>query len=167
MQTVILDTTILLYGDVTTTHSDFEVWIPELVLDEVRSKMSRMRVEQLTKKESVKIKYVTKEEIDEAMALAEKTGDLPNLSKADLSVIGLAWQAKGMGVEVTIYSDDYSVQNVLKQSGFKIRSFTNDGITRVVKWVYKCQACGSTFKKPPENECPDCGTPGMIKKVKK
>ncbi|MHA1791502.1 MAG: NOB1 family endonuclease [Promethearchaeota archaeon] len=166
-QVIIVDTTIFLYSNISVSRKDVEVWITQEVLDELRSKIPRLRMEQYLKNEQVQIRGYSPEHYARAVTAAEETGDMPNLSRTDISVLALALGALEMGISPIVYSDDYSIQNVLKKLGIKFKSMTNDGIKKFIKWIYKCQACGATFKKPPSHdECPECGTPQMIKKVR-
>ncbi len=116
---------------------------------------------------TVQICGATKDAIASARQAAGSTGDLPNLSKPDISVIALAMEQKKVGIVPIVYTGDYAVQNVLKSQGIAFRSVANDGIKVQIKWIYKCDACKATFKAPPEgNVCSECGTDGLIKKIK-
>ena len=162
---IILDTAVFLQG-ASFSRKDLDVAVPEEVMQEVKSRVPKLRLEQLIAQGSLQIRGATKSGIQDAKKFAETTGDLPNLSNADIGVIALACEQKKLGIEPIVYTGDYAIQNVLKSQGIRFKSIANDGIKQVIKWVFKCEACDAKFKKQPEdNTCPDCGTPGMIKKI--
>ncbi|MHA1371745.1 MAG: NOB1 family endonuclease, partial [Promethearchaeota archaeon] len=160
--------TILLQGNAYfPERTDLEVWITQEVIDEIKSRIPRMRLEQALNSNHVHVRIPSQKSLKRARTAATKSGDLQNLSDADLSVIALALDGRDMGMNLLVYTDDYSIQNTLKILNVKFRSSTTQGISRVIRWMYVCQACKATFKVlPPRNECPECGTDGMIKKVK-
>ncbi|NMC06149.1 MAG: NOB1 family endonuclease [Candidatus Lokiarchaeota archaeon] len=164
---IILDTTCFLQG-VSFSRKDIRVAAPEDVVNEVRSRIPKLRLEQMLSSGTVQICGATKEAVNAARQAAEKTGDLPNLSKPDIAVIALAMEQKKVNILPIVYTGDYAVQNVLKSQGIAFRSVANDGIKAMIKWVYKCDACKATFKAPPEgNVCPECGTENHIVRQKK
>jgi rRNA maturation endonuclease Nob1 len=163
---IIIDTACILQG-VSLSRKDIRVAAPEDVINEVRSRVPKMRLEQMLNSGTVQICGATKDGITAARQAAGKTGDLPNLSQADISVIALAMEQKKVGIEPIVYTGDYAVQNVLKSQGLAFRSVANEGIKAVIKWIYKCDVCKTIFKSPPEGDvCPECGTDSMIKKIK-
>nr|MDO8083228.1 NOB1 family endonuclease [Candidatus Sigynarchaeum springense] len=163
---IILDTTCFLQG-VSLSRKDIRVAAPEDVVNEVRSRIPKLRLEQMLSSGTVQICGATKDAVIAARQAAGKTGDLPNLSQPDISVIALAMEQKKVGIEPIVYTGDYAVQNVLKSQGIAFKSISNDGIKAIIKWIYKCDACKASFKAPPDGDvCPECGTDGMIKKIK-
>ncbi|MFX0102656.1 MAG: NOB1 family endonuclease [Candidatus Hodarchaeota archaeon] len=163
---LLIDTTLFLHGNAhVTNRNDVEVWIPQEVIDEVKSKISRLRMEQVLNADQVQIRSALPEAMKKAEDDARTTGDLGNLSRADIGLIALANEAIRIGFDPIVYTDDYSIQNVLKYQKIKFKSTTNDGIQKLIKWIYVCQACGAKFQKPQQNdECKECGTAGLISK---
>lgn len=164
-QVIIIDTACFLQG-VSFSRKDIAVATPEEVVNEVRSRIPKLRLEQMLGSGNLQIRGATKDAIKAAKQVAQQTGDLPNLSVPDIAVIALAMEQKRVGIEPIVYSSDYSVQNVLKSQGIQFKSVNNDGIKTVIHWIYKCDACKATFKEMPEGMCPECGTDGMIRKIK-
>nr|MDO8108973.1 NOB1 family endonuclease [Candidatus Sigynarchaeota archaeon] len=164
---IIIDTVCFLQG-VSLSRKDIDVAAPEEVINEVRSRVPKLRLEQMLSSGTVQIRGATKDMINAARQAAEKMGDLPNLSKPDIAVIALAMEQKHVGIEPIVYTGDYAVQNVLKSLGIQFKSINNDGIKTIIHWVYKCDACKVTFKNAPQPAgfCPECGTDGMIRKIK-
>lgn len=82
---------------------------------------------------------------------ANQTGDLPNLSKEDVSVLALCIQIDG-----ELVTDDYTVSNVAKHLELKVIPIMTKGISKVLDTVYFCPACGKVSKKM--SSCPICGS---------
>lgn len=94
------------------------------------------------------------------VAAAKKTGDLARLSRADLSVLALALQAKA-----TLVSDDYAVANVAATLQIKVEMSSGKGIKERRRYTTYCSACGRAFA-PDKKECPLCGN-ALKRKYKK
>ena len=86
-----------------------------------------------------------------AIKVSKDTGDFPQLSKQDISIIALCIEIKGQ-----IISDDFAISNVIKNLGLEILPIMTKGIEDVGKWVHYCPGCRTnhTIGK----ECPMCGT---------
>ena len=163
---IIIDTAVILHG-VSFSRKDVIAAVSEEVIEEVRSTVPKLRLDQFLSNDLVQIRASTADSLKKAKNAATKTGDLPNLSKADLSVIALAIEHDMLGMNTVVYTGDYAVQNVMKSLGINFKSVLNDGIKKVIKWKYKCIACGEIFNKSPIGElCPECGTESMIRKIK-
>ncbi len=101
----------------------------------------------------------SKESLDKVKATAGKTGDIGRLSPVDLTVLALAVDVNG-----TIWSDDYTIQNLASVMGIGFHPVGMTGIKKVYKWKYKCLGCGKWYKeKLPD--CPICGS--QLKAYKK
>ncbi len=81
---------------------------------------------------------------------AKKSGDLPNLSQEDVSIIALSLQ-----LNAELITDDFAVSNVAKNLNIKVIPIMTSGIKNIVTWVYYCQGCRTNFSKI--TECPNCG----------
>ena len=68
------------------------------------------------------------ESVDKIINTANHLGDIKKLSKADISILSLAYQ-----LNKTLVSDDYSIQNVAKFLGIKTISLGNDGHSNITK----------------------------------
>ena len=87
----------------------------------------------------------------EAVAAAEKSGDLRVLSRTDISVIALALTLEG-----TVVSDDFAVQNVCRHLKIPVQNILQKKAKRRV-WKYICSGCGAEI--PDGGDCPVCGSP--------
>jgi len=150
---VVLDTSAIIY------LQDFrkfdEIFIPTLVAEEVKDRLSVMKLESLNAK---KIEP-NKKFLDEVEAIAKKTGDLEKLSKTDIQVLALAKELKA-----TIISDDYNIQNVAKKLKIEFLPVFSKGIKEIFFWKKYCPNCKKYFKSELE-ECPICGA--KLKRVPK
>jgi|YelNatPaOPRAMG01_1025707.scaffolds.fasta_scaffold11198_8 UPF0271 protein len=150
---VVLDTSAIIY------LQDFrkfdKIFIPTLVAEEVKDRLSVMKLESLNAK---KIEP-NKKFLDEVEAIAKKTGDLEKLSKTDIQVLALAKELKA-----TIISDDYNIQNVAKKLKIEFLPVFSKGIKEIFFWKKYCPNCKKYFKSELE-ECPICGA--KLKRVPK
>ncbi len=82
---------------------------------------------------------------------AEGSGDMPELSAGDLSVLALCLEMRG-----EIITDDYAVANVASGLGLPVIPVMTGGIRRAGRWVRYCSGCkietGTAV-------CPRCGNP--------
>jgi UPF0271 protein len=67
-------------------------------------------------------------------------------------------QLKKNGYYVTVVSDDYSIQNVVKFSGLKFSPVMTRGISRTIRWFLYCSGCGKVFHDSNITVCDVCGT---------
>lgn len=153
----VLDTSAIIY------LQDFrkmeEIFIPVLVFEEIKDKISRMKLEAM----NAKIFEPKKELIEEVRKIAKKTGDCEKLSEADIQVLALAKELKAK-----IVSDDYNIQNVAAKMGLKFIPVIQKGIKKIFKWNKYCPFCKKVFEVE-KRECPFCGSalkrlPSCLKK---
>jgi len=91
---------------------------------------------------------------------AKKSGDLPNLSQEDVSIIALSLQ-----LNAELITDDFAVSNVAKNLSIKVIPIMTSGIKKIVTWIYYCPGCKTDFSET--MNCPNCGNslkrkPGKI-----
>ncbi len=100
----------------------------------------------------VRVSDCSRESLEKVEEAARKTGDIGRLSPVDKTVVALALDVSG-----TIWTDDYSIQNVARVLGLEFRAVGMKGIQKVAKWNYQCIGCRKWYKeKLPE--CPVCGS---------
>jgi len=125
------------------------------VFDEIKHiKKSISAIETLIETGNLRIKEPSLRSMDMAKKIAQKSGDLPNMSKADLSVLALALELKDSNP--LLVTDDYAIANVAKLSNIKVSYVMTEGIRKVGKWLRYCPACHKSYS---ENEkiCSICG----------
>ncbi|AFK22759.1 type II toxin-antitoxin system VapC family toxin [Pyrococcus sp. ST04] len=145
---LVLDSSVFIQG------IDVEGYTTPKVVEEIKDRESRVFLEGLIASGKVKIVEPSKESVKKVKSVARETGELEELSEADIEVLALAYELRAI-----VFSDDYNVQNVASFLGLKFKT-TKRGIKRKIKWVYVCIGCGRKFKElPPGGVCPDCGSP--------
>ena len=123
-----------------------------LVLEEIKHiKKSHDAVQVLIDLDRLKIIEPEQENTNFVLEKAKNTGDLPDLSKEDVSVLALCVQLKG-----ELITDDYTVSNVAKHLNLKVIPIMTRGISKVLDSKYICPACNKIFKKI--SNCPICGS---------
>ncbi|NJE77007.1 type II toxin-antitoxin system VapC family toxin [Thermococcus sp. ES12] len=124
------------------------------VVREVKDPESRLFLEGLISAGKVKVLVPSKESIEAVKEAARGTGELGELSEADIEILALAYELKGV-----LFTDDYNLQNIAKTLGIEFKTLKR-GIKRVIRWNYVCIGCGKRFSEMPlEGVCPDCGSP--------
>ncbi|MEM2760733.1 MAG: NOB1 family endonuclease [Nitrososphaerales archaeon] len=125
------------------------------ILNEIKHiKKAFSVIEALIDAGNVVIKEPEKKYIGIAREIARRSGDLVNMSDADLSVIALALEMRD--ANPMIVTDDYAIANVAKLSNIKISYVMSKGISKVGRWIRYCTACGICYTKN-EKVCEICG----------
>ena len=97
----------------------------------------------------------------DAEKAAASTGDLPRLSPVDLEVLALA-----LATGQTLFTDDYSLQNVCRSLNHPFEAVSNKRSKQHWTWELRCIGCRETKKadSKDEQECDICGSPMKIKR---
>ena len=141
-------------------RSSSDCYTTSLVYDEIKHiKKNHDALGTLLETNRLKIREPNKESTENAIVAAKETGDFPQLSKQDISIIALCIEMNG-----EIISDDFAISNVVKILGLKISPIMTQGIKDVGKWVHYCPGCKTNHTNG--KECPMCGTPLKRKLLK-
>ncbi len=141
-------------------RSSTDCYTTSLVYDEIKHiKKNHDALGTLLETNRLKIREPDGESTKAATDAAKDTGDYPQLSKQDLSVIAL-----GIELEGEIISDDFAISNVARNLGLKISPIMTQGIKDVGKWVHYCPGCRTNHSTG--KECPICATPLKRKLLK-
>lgn len=136
------------------------------VLGELRSFEVRALAENALKMKLLRVHKPKHKYIKNAEKMAKRHG-FERLSRADLSVIALALQFKSEGKEFLVVTDDYSIQNFLLAENIGYLAPVQGKIKESISFERICPACMKKFlEKQPKNECPDCGTKIISRRVK-
>ncbi len=147
------------YAGVPFRSSD-DYYTTSLAYDEIKHiKKNHDALGTLLETNRLKIREPDKESTEAAIKAAKDTGDFPQLSKQDISIIALCIEMNG-----EIISDDFAISNVAKNLGLKISPIMTQGIKDVGKWVHYCPGCRTNHRN--KTECPMCGTPLKRKLLK-
>lgn len=138
-----------------------DIWYTtSLVFDEIKHiKKNHDALGILLETHRLKIREPDKKAINEATQAAKKTGDYPQLSKQDISILALCIENEG-----EIVTDDFAISNVAKNLGLTITPIMTSGIKDVGRWIHYCPGCKTSH--PNGVECPICGTPLKRKLIK-
>jgi UPF0271 protein len=116
------------------------------------------RTFQLLIEKGLQIYTPTKASLRLVQERAKETGDDRRLSTADVEILALALDYKGEAdCEVTILTDDYSIQNVALLLNLRFQGFSQKEITQRYQWISHCPGCKRRFQEPVDI-CPVCGT---------
>lgn len=141
-------------------RSSNDYYTTSLAYDEIKHiKKNHDALGTLLETNRLKIREPDKESTESAIKASKDTGDFPQLSKQDISIIALCIEMNG-----EIISDDFAISNVAKNLGLKISPIMTQGIKDVGKWVHYCPACRTNYNN--KIECPICGTPLKRKLLK-
>jgi len=141
-------------------RSSNDCYTTSQVYDEIKHiKKNHDALGTLLETNRLKIREPSKESTNIAIKAAKDTGDFPQLSKQDISILALCIEMNG-----EIISDDFAISNVAKNLGLKISPIMTQGIKDVGKWVHYCPGCRTNHTNG--KECPMCGTPLKRKLLK-
>ena len=123
-----------------------------LVYDEIKHiKKNHDALGILLETNRLKIREPDKKSTDTAINAAKNTGDFPQLSKQDISIIALCIETEG-----EVITDDFAISNVIKNLGLKISPIMTKGITDNGKWIHYCPGCRTNHSNG--IKCPACDT---------
>ncbi|MCP8316000.1 MAG: nucleotide-binding protein [archaeon] len=154
---LVLDTTAF-YAVIPFTGTSKYYTTPSVIREVSHNQTLSMAISALIESNRLIIIEPLNDLIEEVRLTASKSGDLQKLSNTDISVIALGMQLKRNGYYVTIVSDDYSIQNVVKFSGLNFSPIMTRGISRTIRWFLYCSGCGKVFYDSSAIVCDVCGT---------
>ena len=167
--TLVLDTSALITG-VLQSGIDLKMYTTPLVIDEARGRgrSSFIRTE-AQRARDLAIMEATPEITNSVKTKIKQLGESSRLSETDISVIALALYLKGEGnPDVTIMSDDYSLQNIATSMGLNVKASNTQGILHQIGWSYYCPACFKEYTQTPKDMlCRTCGTKLKRKPISK
>ena len=126
------------------------------VLEEVKNDFTHTVIEGYISSGKIQLENPDEKHISEAENIAKDTGDYIKLSETDICIIALAlkyYEDK----EVTVITDDYAIQNILRRKGIKFQGYYRK-IKDDVDWMLVCSYCGKIY--PPtytKKYCEECG----------
>ncbi len=127
------------------------------VVDELRNRPSRQRIEFLLSTNRIEIGTPTPSFLEKARALAKRSGDEKVLSDTDIELLALALE-QSSDSSITLVSTDLAVLNVGAHTGLIVMDPAGR-MRHVIIWGNKCPACGHVESgEVLNNECPICGT---------
>lgn len=134
-------------------RSSEDCYTTSSVYDEIKHiKKNHDALGTLLETNRLKIREPGVESMKSAVEKSKDTGDFPQLSKPDISIIALGIEMNG-----EIISDDFAISNVAKNLGLKVSPIMTKGIKVVGKWIHYCPGCKISHSRG--KKCPICGTP--------
>jgi len=132
------------------------------VLNEVKDLNSKKMLEYALEAGKVIVLEPLKDYKEHVIKTAKKLGEAGKLSKADIDILTLTYQALRSGCNVVVVTDDKSVQNVALALGAKILGIKYRALKKPRRHVYVCPICGYVSNEP--GLCPRCGVK-LVRKV--
>jgi UPF0271 protein len=164
---IVLDASALIAGYEPENSKGKHYTVPEVV-QELRDETTLIRVQAAVDSGRLIVETPRAEVKEQVMKIARETGEGSELSSADLSVLSIALQLTESTIQVTVISDDYSVQNLAVRLNLKYAALSTRGISQKIIWRTYCPGCFRSYKKAvPDNICPVCGTELKRKPVRK
>ncbi|HTX61407.1 MAG TPA: ribonuclease VapC [Methanobacterium sp.] len=161
----VLDASGIIGGFISDDHPNYTT---SQVITEIKDIKSRLTLENAMDKKHLIIEEPEIQDIQKISEVITKSGDLLRLSSVDKNVIALALHLKKKGLDPTVITDDYSIQNVLKIIKIPFRSVITRGIEEVVGWIKFCKGCRKIYPADyPSTDCEICGSPISRKRTKK
>ena len=138
------------------------------VTQEVRDINSKMILESAIKEGCLTIEEPDLGSVQEVESTVKSSGDILRLSEVDKKLLALSLSVKNKYGMVTVITDDYSMQNVLKILKIPFKSVLTSGIKEIYGWKRICKGCKKEYPENyPYEECEICGSPINKKRIKK
>ena len=158
LRILVLDTSAFIQGFGTSTEKT-KMYTTPLVIGEIRDEMAKIRASNWAETGILVVQMPNEEILHHVLAEAKSMGEARSLSETDLSVLALTYQLFRTGDQVTLVSDDYSVQNMADEMKLDYTGMNTRGIKRRFTWIHYCPGCRRQYDTPqPDNVCPICGT---------
>ncbi len=133
-----------------------KVYTTEEVIKEVRDVESRKSLELGLSAGKVEVLKPTAESLKFVRELSSRMGELGRLSKADISILGVAKDLMRACRQVVVVTDDRSVQNVALGIGASVIGIKRKALKKPRRYVYVCPSCERVYQSP--GTCPYCGS---------
>ncbi len=135
---------------------------PEIIA-ELHNRPSRMRAENLRTLGRLVEMEPDDQHVTRVKRMARESGDDAPLSTNDMGLLAVALAEHESGRRVAVVSTDLAVLNAARLLGLETVDLSGK-MRHVIRWEFRCPACGHVERESPHNlECPVCGT-GMIRK---
>jgi UPF0271 protein len=155
---LVLDTSAFLQG-FNSLNKKIVLYTSPLVIQEIHDEMTKIKVNNWTDTGKLIVQIPKSESIQYILTHSMRMGETKALSETDINVLALTYQLSKEGFDVTLISDDYSIQNLANELGLVYTGLATRGIKRKYYWIYYCPGCKKQFNKLEfDNLCPICGT---------
>lgn len=156
---VVLDTSAFLAGFDPFSFGEELVTVPMVEKEIQRNSILKTRFETAIESGKLKVQVPSEEFSQKVKSVACKVGDSFKLSETDMQLLALAMQLSTEGAIPQVVTDDYSIQNVVKQMDIEFVALATFGIKRLLEWIRYCPACYKEYSANTKSkECLVCGT---------
>jgi rRNA maturation endonuclease Nob1 len=110
---IILDSAVFINATRFPFEINVDYFIPSKCVGEIKGQTAKLRFDVALQQFKITIQDPCPVSVEKVQKLAEKWGDT-HISQADENVIALALEKAEQGRKVLVYTDDFSIQNLLK-----------------------------------------------------
>lgn len=168
MTVFILDTSALVMGVNPSIIKGDVYSVPEVELELPSDSMAALRFRTSRDNSTLSVKSPKRSSCHIVRKASLKLGERISLSKADLQILALALDLRLKGMNPTIVSDDYAIQNVAEHLEIDYTFLATFGITYEFNWSIYCPACFRRYVYSHKGRiCEVCGTELKRKVMKK
>ncbi|HIQ12936.1 MAG TPA: hypothetical protein EYH44_00895 [Thermoprotei archaeon] len=151
----IVDTSLLLFGTLILRDDIRYVTSPKVYSEVYKNRLKREVLNVYITTKRLEVEDPEEEFLEEVLNIAGKIGELEKLSPADIDILALAIKYSREN-KVVVFTDDYSIQNILENLGIDYIPIRRKIKYRVRRWRYTCLKCGEKFLSN-IRICPVCG----------
>jgi len=127
------------------------------VLYEIKNNYIRNLITSMCDAEIISLEEPDDKYVKETLIISSQIGEAPRLSEADLHIIALAIKYNSDKTsKITVYTDDYAIQNILSHLNIKFRHIRRR-IKEKVVWLFICHNCKHIYYNVQTSMCPKCG----------
>lgn len=145
----VLDASAILSGK--DFSAENELYSSPKILDELKHGKMKRRLDYLIES-GLRVMSPTKAILEDVRKCASETGDIARVTEADIEILSLAKE-----LDAVLLTDDYSIQNLASELNVKYQGVAQEGITKTLKWQYRCKGCGRYWEEM-HDSCPVCGS---------
>jgi UPF0271 protein len=164
---IILDTTVFILGYKIPNLRGVYYTVPSVRRELKKNPVSILLFDEAVKNNFLSLLEPEIEHVSTIKQMARKMGENQSLSETDIQILALGNYFKEKKVNVTIFTDDFSIQNLAEKIGVKFNSLSSPGIQKNILWSIYCPGCFKTFEEQEiESICDICGTKLKRKPIK-
>ncbi|MFX0038608.1 MAG: NOB1 family endonuclease [Promethearchaeota archaeon] len=118
------------------------------------------KIDAAIEREKLKVITPKRKYVDKIIGASKRTGDFNALSDADKGLIAISLELlEKQEKQITIYSNDYSIENVCSELNIPYSSLYKNGIESKITWEIYCPYCKKIHRAEDLNKiCEICGS---------
>lgn len=147
-------------------NSGHNYTVPEIT-EEIKDFESRLKFDTAIAQGLIIVQDVASRYTSCVNDIISSSGDILRLSLPDKKLIALAYMMSEEGKNVTVITDDYTIQNTLKILNIPFSGVITEGIKEIYNWKKVCEGCKKEFDENyPFDDCEICGSKIYKKRIK-